>query len=339
MISLRKYLFAEKEDQPESVDRRVIGLLLHGIYLHAVDGERTDHDQFCADMRNLESQVTPQLPDGELLVVAGAAIKALEDYKQRTTRFSRRQAVELQKMVAMLTETVITIGGTNAQSVAKLLEIGKQLEHASVIEDIRVLKARLGDCLEAVRDETLRQKSQGDDTLEKLKEKLTSAQERTAAFPRVEELDKVTGLPNHEEAEKAIRTALATSKKHYVVAAVVSRVQAVNARFGYAVGDRVLNVFRGHFQGGLTPRDRCYRWRGPVLLALLQREDPIEHVSAEIRRFADLKLESTLEVGARAVLMPISAVWSIFPVCAPFDTLIGKIDTFVATQVSGDLKN
>ena len=334
MISLRKYLIAGMRDESAGESRRIVGLLLRGLYLHAIEGEKAEYEQFRADLAALEGRISGQLPPGEALVLAGSVIKTLEDYNQRTTRFVHRQSAELQKMVSMLAETIITMSGANERSLGRLQEIEKSLDNATEMGDIRLLKQRVENCLETVRNEAQRQKTEGDQTLRRLKEELQNSQERTAGFPRAEELDVVTGLPNCDEARRALQTALAISKRQYAVAAVVSRVQAVNARFGYAVGDRVLKMFSMHFQSGLRPEDRLFRWRGPVLLALVEREESIEEVRRELHRFADMKLEQTLEIGSRTILMAISAIWTVFPVSSPLETLLDKIDNFIANQVS-----
>lgn len=335
MISIRDYLFATPaaDKDAEATYRRVIGLLLRGISLHAVEGEKSDYDKFRADIANMELE-TGELRPEDLLVVAGTTMRAIEEYNQRTSRFVRRQAVEMQKMIAMLTETIISLGAGTDQSADRLHEIEKRLESASALEDVESLKASLSECLKNVREEALRQKAEGEKTVKKLREQLTTARDSVATSVQPKDLDKLTGLPSYDEALKAIQAALASPKRTYVVTAVVSRVQAINTRFGYAVGDRMLKVFCEHFQNGLGQKDAIYRWRGPVLIALLERDGTIDQVRGEIRRFADVKHETMLEIRSRTVLMPISAGWAVFAAVHPAEGLIRKIDHFISTQIS-----
>jgi diguanylate cyclase (GGDEF)-like protein len=138
------------------------------------------------------------------------------------------------------------------------------------------------------------------------------------------------------EAEIAIDTAFRSPAGKFVLVAVCSRVQAVNARFGYAVGDRVLSAFAEQFKQNLSSRDQIFRWQGPTLVAILDRTDRIDRVRSEIRQFADVKLEKTMEVGHRTVLIPISASWSIFPVTSPKDAFLKQIEAFTAAQSPRD---
>lgn len=180
------------------------------------------------------------------------------------------------------------------------------------MEDIQILKLRLGECLEAVRDEAARQKIEGRVALDSLKKELESSHELMGSLKLQPEVDAATGLPGRGEADRAIRAALESPQGKFLLAAVCSRVQAVNARFGYAVGDMILAAFADHFVQGLSARDQVFRWQGPALVALLERVDRLERVRAEVRQFADIRLDRTTDVGQRTVLIPISPVGRYF---------------------------
>jgi len=336
MISLRTYLFRDTDEDAESSYRKIIGLFLQGIASHAVEGDQTDYQRFREDLDKCEKGLTTETPMSELLVIVGGALRAMEDYNQCTSKFLRRQSSELQHMISMLTETVITIGDTSERSVSRLQDIEKAMDRSRLVEDIQLLKLRLGECLESVRDEAMRQKKEGQSVLQTLKKELEVSQDRVGSFRLSSEPDAATGLPGKAEAEKALQAAMASPGGKFLVIAVCSRVQAVNARFGHAVGDQVLAAFAEHFVKGLSPRDRLYRWQGPALLALLERTERLDRVRTELRQFADLKLEKTIVVGQRTVLIPISAVWSVFPVTPPMDSFLKQIEAFTAAQIPRD---
>jgi GGDEF domain-containing protein len=334
MISLKSFL--SRDTDAETTYRRVIGLFLQGISLHSVEGDKADYDRFREDIDKCLAVLTPETPISELLVVVGGALRAMEDYNQRTGKFVRRQNTELQHMLSMLTKTIITIGASSEQSVSKLQSIEKSIESTQKVEDIQILKLRLGECLEAVRDESERQQRDGRDALANLKKELESSQELTGSTKVRPNLDEATGLPGKAEAGRAIRAALESPQGKFVVIAVCSRVQAVNARFGYTVGDRMLGAFAEHFKKGLSASDQLFRWQGPALVALLERQERIDRVRTEIRRFADAKFDQTTEVGQRTVLIPISASWSIFPLAPPLDAVMKQLEAFAAAQAPRD---
>jgi GGDEF domain-containing protein len=313
----------------------VIDLLMQAIALHAVEGAQPDYDRFRAEIDRLQRSLGPSAGAADLHGMACGVVKALEEYNRLTSKFVRQQSIELQHMVSMLTRTLIHIGVSGDASTAKLQSIEKGLEAARMTEDMHMLKMRLGECLEEVRREALRQKEEGRSTLEALQKEVAGSQQRIAEHSLAADIDPATGLPGKSEAERAIQHASSSAGKMLAVV-VINRVQAVYARFGYSVGDQMLAVTAQHFRKNLSARDRLYRWHGPTFIVLLDRDERIDHVRAEFRHFADTKLEKTVEIGSRTVLIPISANWSIFPIAAPAETLMKRVETFTAAQVPKD---
>jgi diguanylate cyclase (GGDEF)-like protein len=331
MISLKTYLLGNNEHDTDAY-RHVIDIMLQGIALHTVPGRKADYERFRGDIDRLGTTLTADTKPAELLVTAGELIRTLEEYSRTTTAYIERQSSELQKMVTMLTETVIKIGSNSDASVAKLREIEKALAQARMVEDIKLLKVRLEECLETVHAEAERQKVEGQTAIAKLEQELNASRESVGSGARPKEADPVTGLPNKSEAEKALRSAVSSPDGIYLVVVVVNRVSAVNARFGYAAGDRILVRCAEHFRSGLSKSDQLYRWQGPAFLCVLSRNTRIDEVRSEIRRFADAHLEETIEVGKRSVMIPVSSNWSVLPPAASFDALQKKIEAFTAAQ-------
>jgi GGDEF domain-containing protein len=334
MISLKKYF--SREPDSETAYRRIIGLFLQGIALHSVEGDKAEFDQFRDDMERCSASLSPETTTSELLVVVGGSLQAMEDYNQRTSKYVRRQSTELQHIVSMLTEALITIGSSSEQSVSRLQNIEKSIESTQAVEDIQILKLRLKECLEAVHQEAQRQKEDGQNALVTMQQELDSSRERMGSAPIAPEIDAATGLPGKAEAERAIRRALVSPAHKFLVVAVCSRYHAVNTRFGYSVGDRVVAALAEHFRKGLSARDQIYRWQGPTLVALLERAERLDRVRAEIRNFADSRMDKTMEIGQRTVMIPISAAWVVFPVEAPADVLLKQIEVFTAAQLPRD---
>jgi len=333
MISLKRYLSRDVKSEEENTSRRVISLLLQGIALHAVDGERADYERFRIDMDKFEKAMGAEMPASELLISAGGVLRTMEDHNRRHAKFMGKQNTEMQKMVSMLTQTIISIAANSENSVGKLQDIEKAIESANELEDIQLLKHQLGECLQTVREESLRQKTAGQSTLETLRKELANSQERIGTMQQSSGVDPATGFPQKSEAEKAIQAAIATPKGKFLVVAVVNRIQTINARFGYATGDKVLAAYADQFRKSLLSTDKVYRWSGPALIAVLTRTERLEQIRAGIQRFADLKLEKTMEIGMRTVLIPISANWVIFPLLGTMTELKEKIEAFTASQV------
>jgi GGDEF domain-containing protein len=336
ILSLRKLLSKESGTEGENPFPRIIDLFLQAIGLHAVEGDKADYERFRADMDQFTNRVNSETLVSDLHMIVGGALHTMEDYNQRTSKFVRQQALELQKMIAMLAEAVITMSADQKVSVAKLGEIEKSIVGVSQVEDIRALKVQLGECLKVVREEAERRKVEGQQAIASLKAELKGpdGSAREAAAPP--EIDAATDLPGKRDAAMAIQAAVDAPEGKFLLVAVINRVQAVNARFGYAVGDQVLAAAANHFRKSLASHAQLFRWQGPTILAILTRSERLDQVRADVRRFADAKLESTVELGQRSVLIPVSASWCLLPVMPPQSTLLKQIDVFTAAQTSKD---
>ena len=334
MLSIKRHISQSEE---EAALRSVILLLLSGLATRMVRGDHGDYEGFQSDMKRICDSAGENVPADALLVIAGSAVQALEGYSQRTTRFIRKQGAELQNIIAMLTRTVISIGTGSDRSVQRLREIGDRLEKAVELEDVQTLRARLSDCLENVREETLRQKNENGEMVAALQRQIAVSSERTRAGSQAPDLDPVTGLPPQEAAERALQELVRKPGKRYAVAAVVNRMQPINARFGHTTGDEVLRTFKEFFQQQHSPGDQLFRWDGPALLALMERPDSLEAVRAQVRKMLDRPMKETMfEVAGRQVLIPVSSTWLVFMLIPPASTAVRQIQTFIASQGNRD---
>jgi len=331
MISLKSYL--RGDGGTDDTYRHVIDVLLQGIALHAVQGEDAVYARFQADLERLANTLMSDAKPAELLVASGELIHTLENYNRSTTDFIRRQNSELQNMVSMLTQTVIKVAANSDTSVAKLQDIEKALAQVHMLEDIKLLKMRLSECLNTVRAEAERQKTDGQAAIAKLEDELTASRERVGTVVVAKDVDTVSGLPSKREAERALRAVADSPDGKYVIVVVVNRVNAVNARFGYEVGDKILIRCAERFRSGLTADDQLFRWQGPSFLAILSRNSRIDTVRSEIRHLADSQLDQTIEVGNRTVLIPVSSNWSVLQASSSLEALQKKIEAFTAAQV------
>jgi GGDEF domain-containing protein len=330
-ISLKRYL----ESRPEQVSQallRMIRLLLQGIERHAVKGDANDYAKFRADVRNVCESLTDRPTASEVLVLAGATVKALEQYNTQTTRYLHVQTSELQNMIAMLTRTMGSIASGSQTAVGRLQEIEQQLQTASMIEDFQTAKIRLSECLETLRSEIVRQREDAARQVSEMRDTLTRSQDRaSAASGAAVRKDAVTGLPDRGDAEAAMLEAVAEGRRLYLTVFVLDRVDLVNVRFGRQAGDDMLALYAVHLGRSMTRRDRLFRWTGPAFVALIERDETASQVREEISRYANRRLSRTVMVGARSVLLPIAASWTTFPVNdgTSVQSLVRSIETFI----------
>jgi GGDEF domain-containing protein len=305
----------------------VIQLLLQGIRLHAIPGDAADYDKFCRDLKVIEDAVAEHPPAARLHFLSGAALKALEEYNRRTAWFTRQRSVELQAIVSLLNKTIAELCKGAENTVVRLQDIERQLEKAEAIEDIRLAKLRLSECLEGLREESVRQREEGRRAIQRLKAAIKQAPRAATSGSE----DAVTGLLGPGEAEQRLAETIYERAPIFTAVFVVTNMCSIKARYGEATGDQILHLYAEHLARSL-PGDALFRWSGPSFLALLRRVGTLEQVRQEAASIAAKRLEYTLPRGTRTVLLTPSATSWVFPPADSLAALIEKIDRFVASH-------
>lgn len=340
LISLKKH---PQEEPGETINTLllVIDTLLNAVESHSIYGDPFDLERFQADIRK-QRETFRNLSYVEMLMATGGIQKLIEEHNQQAARYMRTQTAELQKMVSAFTDLVTAISIASGNHVAQLRDLEKQIAKASAMEEFRSLSVRLSDCLKALREDNLRQRERADQNLVELRKELDSSSSRApsehTAGPKTA-VDTLSGLPLRAQANEALEAAIESGDRGFIAIFVVDRVHLINGRFGYAVGDQMLLLFHQHLAQNLKDRDQLFRWTGPVFLALLKRPNLPDAVRAEVKRLHGVKLETTVQVGARSILLPVAGTSSVFSLF-DFDTaasVVQKVDAFVAGQVPAAL--
>lgn len=333
MISIRKFLALDSEANQALV--HVLRLVTESLNQYA----GADDSEECARFRETARILLDGLAEGtsepELLVRAGAMVKGFEEYTHRIRKHQRMQTADLLNMVKMLTSTVKAVTAASNSSLNVLGEIEQRIATVSELEDVRVIKSRLGDCLAEIRKEAKRQQQEAAETIDELNQGLEDARKRAAGMES-ESRDAITGLAQRSEAEAAIGEAGQTGERAYAAVLVLDRLQIINARFGREVGDEIISAFTRMVRKQLAPGDRLFRWAGASLLAMLPRPGNIDAVRMEIARVMATKLEHIIQTPSRSLMVPVSARWTLFPVMAATRLICQKIDTFAATPALRD---
>jgi len=304
--------------------------MLEGLATGAIQGDPRDAAQFLASIAKLGDSVGGDCGVAEAFVIAEAALRALTEYNERTKAFLELPRIELQNMIAMTTRTIATMASGCETSIQRLQNVEQQIEKATNLSDVHQLKGQLIECLEQVRMETAQQQKARAAASEIQAELESSRQRMQAAGPQ---LDPVTGLPVGAAVNGVLRVCLKQDRHSYAVAFVVQRIQSINMRFGYDLGDQVLKAFAEHLKSALSGSDRLFRWRGPTIIAVLERAQAMERVRAEMKRIAETSTGRTFEINKREVLIAITANWTVVPVTDSTESIRAQIDTFVASQL------
>jgi diguanylate cyclase (GGDEF)-like protein len=328
VISIRKFLTQNTEGEQALL--RVVHLLLEVIDKQAAAGDSEECARFRETISQFSAALGESTANAELLVQAGAVVKGFEEYAHFAAKQHRLQTAELQVMVKMLTATVRAIAASGSAQIRALGDIERRVTTASELDDVRLIKTALSDCLTGIRQESERQQRDTAETIEQLNQGLNDAKNRIRGAGTIELLDEVTGLPGRPAAEAALVKAGQEGPQSYAAVMVLDRLQALNARFGRDVGDGVLAMFADFVRKNLRPEDRLFRWGGPTLLVVLPRQDNIDCVRNEVARMMATRLEHTIQTPSRSLLVPVSARWSVLPAMAATRLICQRIDAFTA---------
>jgi GGDEF domain-containing protein len=249
------------------------------------------------------------------------------------------QIKELQSIVSMFTRSMLQVSKGSAASANKLHQIERQIEKSSQSEDLRAIKLQLGQSLEVICEEAAEQDRRSADLSDQIHKAVARPEAAAVLSEALGDIDLTTGLPNYRAAEKALRAAVSGGAGTYVVLLCVDRLDTINSRFGFTVGDRILMLFGQHLAQKFANADRLFRWRGPGFLALLDRSGPESSVRAEVARMVSARLEQQIELGERSVLLPIAASWMLTNSAnCTFEKINQQLDAFSAAQFAGSAK-
>jgi diguanylate cyclase (GGDEF)-like protein len=334
MISLKRLLALDKD--ATSSHSRVVWLILEAIACHAVESDPLERDVFQTSLRKLVVKMEESPSDDATFVLAGEAIKSIETYNRGVQRALNSQMKELQSIVSLFTRSLLQVSKGSAASATKLHQIERLIEKSSQSEDLRVIKAQLEKSLEVIVEEAAEQERRSEELSAQISDAMSRPESAAVLSEAVADLDLVTGLPNHRAAERALRAAITANTSTYVALLSVERLEVINGRFGFPVGDQILMLFGQHLGQRLTKNDRLYRWRGPGFVAILNRSGPEISVRAELARMMSARLEPEIELNGRSVLLPVSSSWMVTGLAnSTMDKISQKLAAFTAAQAGG----
>jgi GGDEF domain-containing protein len=309
---------------------RACSLLMEAIALHSVSRDHGTYATFRDAVREHRRSTETADSADPVLIATGAVIQLLETNNRDVENFIRTQTKELQEMVRMLSQTLIAITQESAQAGENLSHIEKELESASRVDDLRLLKTRLQDSLQSIVKESTRQKNNTLDVASRLRNQLENVQ------IDADSLDSVTGLPDAAAAEHCLARAVTSCAQGYAAVLCMERLDAINSRFGYAVGDRLMFQFAQEVAQRLSGWDKLFRWRGPTLIAILERPGRPQDVRNEVGHIVAAKREHLIDIGGRTVLLPMAARFAVISLreTPTLDAILDTVNSFVTSMSS-----
>ena len=308
--------------------------MLTGVTRYTFGGNDEELSTFREGMLALASNIHEQATSAQLETTVTHALNLLRDYNERNLRFNIAHTTELKAVMRTMTETITYLSESRTRSVHQLQFMERELEQASQIDDLRLLRSRLITCLDVVREETVRLQSESQARSDEVRQQIDRASKAYEPPARFGAMDIVTGLPARRSAERALAEASSDGAEHAVAVFVVKRLSAINAKYGRGVGDEVMLRVANHFAQHLSSATFLYRWSGPALVALIAVPGAKEDVRRSWAKAAAAKQEVNLEVKQRHVFVVVETSMSfhLSTESASPEELFQKLDQFVADQ-------
>ena len=326
MTSLTPFLKGSRKVTVAPADRRadalnrVVSLLLQGISLHAFQFDPAATEAFQLSIRKLRLELEKVDDEDSALLLAGAAIRLLEENSAATEAHLQARQNELEKTIALLSDGLLEVSGASEETMVGIKEIERDIARTKGIGALAAGRSRLAAAVAGIREAALSGNPPDH-----------AAQVETAAAGLT---DGVTGLPDFVHGAAAISEVWSHRKDYFAGIFAAERLETINMRFGFQAGDQVLQALSHHVIQQSMPGDQLFRWRGPCILALLRRRVPEPHVAAEMARTAVSRLEHSLSIRDRDAIVSISTAWNLFPLGAAKnpEQLIGRLNAFAATR-------
>ena len=337
-----------QQPQPEHYIR-FLQLLLNGISVHAVEANEIELSRFRQEVSNISDKLSVRSTAEEIEAALGFVIRAVTGYNGMAARITRAHVNELQAMLNMMSRTIAFLSHSSKTGIEQLRSIEKNLQTASTVGDMRLLRGKLDECLVLVRSESTRLHDESQSRIVELQAEV----ERTANHVRaagIEVLEAVplapqrrtrpiaadhapSGLNGREAAEELIAANIAQGKEFIVTLFVVDRLALISGRFGHKICDEVLLLVKEHLAGQLEAAS-LFKWSGPAFAVITEANQPLQVIEQHMMGIASKRFQKTMEKDRRITLLPVTCSLLVRKVSDvdSLDEIAETLDDFVATK-------
>jgi GGDEF domain-containing protein len=258
----------------------------------------------------ISSRITEQATLEELEKAVSAATDLICKYHATAGERALAQIAELKSVMRTMTDTITFLSESRSTVVHQLTFVERQLEEASELEDIRLLRPRLTECLELVRQETARLLAESEAHSAAVRNQMgvavVSAASTSAGARKLGTLDIATGLPNRAAAERLLGEKIAQGQRCSLALFVPERLGFISRRHGREAEEEVLLHVAQHLTKLLPQGSWLYRWTGPALAAIRVSTDTPEHSEQIWRHISGKAYEKTIGNERRSALLRIT---------------------------------
>jgi hypothetical protein len=339
MISIRKYLDSYRRGQPDAGEQalpetvapadldfqaslaHLAAVLVSEIAAGGLNETDLAFEPFSASMGGIQLRLEAAGSPDDILALSLEIPRVLQEFRRAKQAVEHRQTEEVQKIVAMLQQTIEALSRGSDRSVARLRRIESLIRSASQLSEIVALRERLRACVDQIRDEAAAEQREFAKTRSELERDFVLAQE-SAALAR-------GGIPGRSQAEQRVAEAPGAAPLALVL---LERLSAIKARYGAGASERYFSGFLGELTGRLPSPKKTFRWNERTLMVELPADAAIHMSETELRNcLARMPRAIQVDVGGRVAVLENTHRWCLVPAGAQRAEVLQRIEEFAGT--------
>ena len=347
IVSIKKFL---RPEQPKPQDYiQFLQQLLNAISLQAVQATDVELTPFRKEVSTIAGRLNSASTAEEIGGVVGFVIRAMTGYNRLAARMTHAHLNELQAMLAMMSRTIAFLSDSSKTGIEQLKAVERNLQSASTVGDVRVLRGKLGDCLTLVRTERIRLRDASQAQIVELQAGVerTATHIRNAGDAVPEETvalppepcpftlpdDSPPGFATRDGAERLIAAKISQGKEFVVTVFLIDRFPQVTGRFGAGTGGEVLQRVAHYLRDELED-DSLFQWSGSAFAAIREGGTPLHTIEQQMARIASKRFEKTIENDRQLVLLQVTCSFLVKKVSEGdcLADIAETLDDFVATK-------
>jgi GGDEF domain-containing protein len=343
LSSINRYLQGGGGDGREevSVFERGLYLLLQALRVHSVQIGPLNRRRFQSEIADIEHRIQEAKQATFVSLGVEEAIRCLEGYNKGVGLAVQTVLDEHRKLVQELTQSIGVLSSAGAETTSELQALGKRVDSADKVEDLRALRQEFAVCTQQVCEASTRQRDDAARIISTLRGQMLQRGPQPAAglAPAVAQAPpkdlpgaaETFGLATRTEAMAEIAAAIESHARCFAAVLVIDRFPLIVKRFGPQIVERVQALVSMELAQNVKDGDHLFTWRPGAFFVLMERMDDVAEVEAHVGTLAKLKLSRKIEVENRTVLLPLSLASNLILLyeVQSVDAAVRRIENFV----------
>ncbi|MEO8099096.1 MAG: diguanylate cyclase [Acidobacteriota bacterium] len=278
----------------------------------------------------------------QMLIAAGVVSQAIRHCGVQNQNRWEALTADLDRTARTLLDHFEKLS-SNGDAQAAVLKLRATVESALRADRLPAVHAAIEATGERLLDEMRRERAELAERCASLQDRVAGL-EKSASHAAKQPVAAITtaGIegcafePMRAQAEDALRRAQAADLHCYAAIVYVHRLSLINARYGEAFGNQVIQLYSQHIISTLAEKgDALFRWRGPAFVVILRRSESRQVVIAEVQRMISAPLSRFIQTPTGSVYVPVRATAEVMPLFEPqASQVVSRIEEFIL-QASG----